>query len=686
MGYNLKVFPHHPGFAHGGDYNPDQWIDRYPHILEEDLRLMDEAGCDTFSVGIFAWARYEPREGDYQLEWMGELLDRLHSAGKQAVLATPSGSKPAWLSKAYPEVCRMDERGRRDHHHGRHNHCFSSPVYREKVAELNRRLAQTFGGHPAVKMWHISNEYNGECHCPLCHAAFREWLKARYGSLDEVNHAWWSHFWSHTIHDWSVVDPRDRSVDGLRMDWLRFVTHQTVNFMQAEIAAIREGGASQPVTTNMMGTFPTIDYWRFVDHVDVIADDSYPNWKQTDEDIRTAAIVAMTHDMHRSMKGGRPWMLMESCTDTVQWTPSPRRKRPGVYETEMLQAVSHGADTVMYFQWRKGRGGQEKFHGAVVDHEGTANTREFKQVRGLSKRLQAISEVAGCGALAEVALIHDWEVRWAMETSDGVNRYRNGDVYLDPIRDLHRAFWEQGITVDVIESGLDLSAYRLAVAPQLYLLKPGVADALMAYVKAGGTLILTWRSGIVDASNLCFLGGFPGAGLRAFCGVWAEEIDALYPGEAQAIQATSDNDLGLKGSYSTGPFVEYLHAEDAEVLASLETDYYAGQPALTRRARGEGEVYYLSAWMGDDFYGDLIDGLRQRIGLRRVIEARLPSGVTAQMRNDHSQDYVFVQNFSTEQKRVELDDRSYSCMESGEAVQGAIELPPWSTRILRRGR
>ena len=679
-----KIFPNHPGFAHGGDYNPDQWLDRYPHILDEDLRLMDAAGCDTFSVGIFSWARYEPREGEYHFDWMRNLLDRLHAAGKVALLATPSGGKPAWLSQTYPEVCRVDASGRRAHHHARHNHCFTSPIYRQKVAELNRRLAENFGDHPAVQMWHLSNEYNGDCHCPLCMQAFREWLKARYGSLEELNHAWWAHFWSHTFHDWDQIDPRDQSIDGMRIDWLRFVTHQTVDFMKAEIAALRDGGANQPVTTNMMGTFPTIDFWRFVEHVDAVADDCYPAWTHTDADIKTAASVAMLHDMHRSMKGGRPWMLMESCTDTVQWAPVPKRKRPGVYQTEMLQAVAHGADTVMYFQWRKGRGGMEKHHGAVVDHEGSANTREFQQVRSLSARLHALREVTGCGAAPQAAILHDWEVRWAMESSGGVKNKVEGEVYLDPIRDIHRAFWQQGLPVDVIESTCDLSTYRLVFAPQLYLIKPGVAQALMHYVENGGTLVLTCRSGIVNESNLCFLGGFPGDGLRQFCGIWAEETDTLYPNESQTVETLPDNPLNLRGPYTTGRIVERLHAEDADVLAALTTDYYAGAPLLTRRSRGKGEVFYLGALMGDDFYADLIDALRIRTNLSRVIDTTLPRGVSAQMRGDNTHDYIFIQNFTTEFKQVTLDNRPYTCMETNEPLTGTLPLPPWSTRILRR--
>jgi beta-galactosidase len=680
-----KIFPHHPGFAHGGDYNPDQWLDRYPDILDQDIRLMDEAGCDTFSVGIFSWARYEPREGEYHFDWMRNLLDRLHAAGKSAVLATPSGSKPAWLSHAHPEVCRVDAAGRREHHHSRHNHCFTSSIYRQKVAEMNRRLAENFGSHPAVRMWHISNEYSGECYCDLCLEAFRSWLKARYGTLEELNHAWWSHFWSHTMTDWHLIDPRDSSVDGMRLDWLRFVTHQTVDFMQAEIAALRAGGATQPVTTNMMGTFPHIDYWRFVDHVDVIADDCYPVWKHTPEDIQTAAATAMLHDMHRSMKGGRPWMLMESCTCSTQWVDVPKRKRPGVYETEMLQAVAHGADTVMYFQWRKGRGGMEKYHGAVVDHEGSSATREFRQVQSLSSRLRALSEITGCGLKPDAAILFDWEVRWAMETSDGIKRYQGDeDLYLGPVRAFHRAFWQAGIPVDVVESTVDFSGYRLVIAPQLYLLKSGVAGALMRYVEQGGTLVLTTRSGMVNPSNLCFTGGFPGEGLREFCGVWAEEMDTLYPGESQTLLMEKANPLSMEGTYTTGRIVEMLHAEDSEILATLTTDYYAGAPILTRRTRGRGTVYYLGAWMQDDFHRDFLRALQKETGIRQVIETDLPRGVSAQMRTDDTHEFIFVQNFTAAAQTVQLDSRKYTCVESGQPVSGELPLPPWSTRVLRR--
>ncbi|WFB37472.1 beta-galactosidase [Kiritimatiellota bacterium B12222] len=684
----MKKFPpllsDFPVIAHGGDYNPDQWMHRYPEVLTEDLRLMDLAGCNTFSVGIFAWSHYEPKEGDYHFEWMKDLLDKLHAAGKVVALATPSGSKPAWISKAYPETCRVNEQGLREHHHKRHNHCFTSPVYRKKVADLNRRLAEAFGDHPAVKLWHISNEYSGECHCPLCHQAFQDWLKDRYHTLDELNHAWWAHFWSHSIGDWSEIDPRDSSIDGMRLDWKRFVSHQTLDFMKAEIAALREAGAQQPSTTNMMGAFRDLDYWRFAEVVDIISDDAYPQWRNNEKDLEMAAVLACVHDMHRSMKQGKPWMLIESCPDAPQWHATSRLKRPGVYRSEMLQAIAHGADAIMYFQWRKGLGGMEKFHGAVVDHEGSENTRVFQQVAHMGRTLEQLAPIAGCTTHAEVAILMDWDVRWALEASVGPLKIPSEDLYMTPVFQAHRSYWKQGIATDILESLSDFSGYKLIVAPQLYLLKPGVVDRLQQFIEEGGTLILTYLSGVVNESNLCFRNGFPGGGLRELCGVWAEEIDYLYEDEVQEISFSTDNSFALSGSWQTQRTCERIHAEGAEVLATFDHDFYAGNPALTRNRRGNGSVFYLAAKMGDDFWQAFTAAIHQDLKLSTILNTDLPDGVHLRSRTDGEREFIFMQNFNSAPVKLDLGNWSATCMESGEAVAGTLSLPAWQTRILER--
>jgi len=385
--YISERFKH---ILHGGDYNPDQWTD-CPKILDEDMRLMKLAGCNAMSVGIFAWAALEPREGEYDFSFLDKTMNNVYKNGGRIILATPSGARPAWLSQKYPEVLRTTPERTKRLHGERHNHCYTSPIYREKVANINRRLAERYRDHPALIMWHISNEYGGECHCEYCREAFRAWLKNKYKTLDELNHTWWTSFWAHTYTDWSQIEPPsplgETSIMALKLDWRRFVTHQTVDFMKHEIAAIKEFTPDIPVTTNLMQQFTDTDARELGAACDIISWDSYPAWRGNDEnDLLIDPGVAFWHDLFRSIKH-RPFMLMESTPSHTNWKPYNKLKRPGQHALYSLQAVAHGSDTVQYFQWRKSRGATEKFHGAVVDHVGHENTRVFREVADLGARL-----------------------------------------------------------------------------------------------------------------------------------------------------------------------------------------------------------------------------------------------------------------------------------------------------------
>lgn len=274
--------PKFPHMLHGGDYNPEQWLDQ-PEVLEEDIRLFRKAHINCVSLGIFSWAKLEPEEGVYDFGWLDEIIDRLYANGIYTVLATPSGARPQWLAQKYPEVLRVRPDGLRNFYGHRQNHCYTSPLYREKVTQIDTLLAEHYANHPAVILWHISNEFGGECHCELCQAAFREWVQKKYGTLDKLNHAWWANFWSHTYTDWSQVHSPspvgETSVHGLDLDWRRFVTHQTIDFMKTEIAAVKAVNPDIPVTTNMMTMYTyELNYFAFRDALDVISWDNYPEW------------------------------------------------------------------------------------------------------------------------------------------------------------------------------------------------------------------------------------------------------------------------------------------------------------------------------------------------------------------------------------------------------------------------
>lgn len=676
------INPKMPHFLHGADYNPEQWT---PATWDDDIRLMKLAHVNSASVGIFAWAALEPEEGRFEFGWLDQIMDKLAANNMVAVLATPSGARPAWLSQKYPEVLRVRPDGVRNLHGGRHNHCFTSPVYREKVQSINTRLAEHYMDHPALLVWHISNEYSGDCHCNLCREAFQDWLQHKYGSLDALNQAWWTAFWSHTITDWSQIDPPspigEVSVHGLNLDWMRFVTDQTLDFMCQEIAPLKDITPSVPVTTNFMGTYPGLNYWKLATALDVISWDSYPMWHQELSDTEYALQTAFTHDVNRCMKGGKPFMLMESTPSVTNWHPFAKLKRPGMHLLSSLQAVAHGADTVQYFQWRKSRGGMEKFHGAVVDHVGHEHTRVFADVTEVGQALEKLDAVIGTTVPAQVAVIYDWENRWALDDSFGPIRGEKG--YVDVCQAHYRAFWKRGIPVDVIDMDQPLDRYTLVIAPMLYMVRPGVAERLTSFVENGGTLVVTYLSGLVNENDLCFLGGFPGP-LRDLLGVWVEEIDALAPQDVNTIVPLVNNALALSEEYAAHKFCDLIHAEKAAVLATYKTDFYAGRPALTVNEVGQGQAYYVASQNEPRFLEDFYRRLADRLSIKPILGITLPESVSVHYRSDGEHNTIFVMNFAPEAAEIDLDSQEYTDLLAGGSVAGTLKLEPYGVRVLAR--
>ncbi|MFB5267735.1 beta-galactosidase [Paenibacillus enshidis] len=688
-----KYAPFHPavtGLLHGGDYNPDQWLD-YPEIIQEDYRLMKLANCNAFTLNIFGWSAIEPEEGRYEFGWLDRIMDDLAARNMKVILATPSGARPAWMSAKYPEVLRVEGNRQRNLHGLRHNHCFTSPVYREKTREINTKLAERYKDHPALILWHISNEFGGECHCDLCQEAFREWLKQKYGTLDKLNHAWWTGFWSHRFSAWEQIESPaphgENQVHGHNLDWQRFVTDQTIDFYRNEIAPLREITPDIPVTTNFMGNYPHmgpflgLNYAKFGKEVDVVSWDSYPAWHSDfQQTADLAADVAFVHDIYRSMKGGQPFLVMENTPSLVNWHNVNKLKRPGMHALSAVQSLAHGADSILYFQWRKGRGASEKFHGAVVDHSGHEHTRVFREVAEVGDILQKFGEIRGTSVEPEVALIYDWENQWAMDDAQALKPREKG--YIATCQAHYRAFWKRGIPVDIVDMDRNFSGYKLIIAPMLYMVRPGVAERLEQFVQQGGTLVVTYWSGIVDENDLTFLGGFPGP-LRKLLGIWAEEIDTLYDADRNSIRF-NQNRLGLEGAYETSEYCEVIHAETAEVLAEYEQDYYKGSPALTVNPFGKGVAYYIAsrneACFHDEFYGKLVG----QLGIGQALDMEVPEGISVQQRSDGEHDYIFIMNFADSAHQVKLPDGQFKDLLDQTERTGELELPAYGYAVLKR--
>lgn len=655
---------------YGADYNPEQWRET-PEIWDEDIRLMKLSHINLLSVGIFSWSDLEPVEGQFDFSFLDTIMDKLAAAGLYAALATPSAAPPPWMAKAYPSILRVDDRGVRRHYGVRQQHCAASPIYREKVARINEALARRYADHPALKLWHVSNEYGGECHCALCQQAFREWLREKYGTLERLNEAWWGSFWSHRYTDWEEISAPssigENLVSGQNLDWRRFVSDQTIDFFENEIAPLRRLTPHIPVTNNFMNTYSGLNYQKFARHLDVAAWDNYPEWHHDDNAV-VAQKTAFIHDLYRGMRDGQPFLVMESTPSAVNWHRVNKLQRPGMLKVSALQGVAHGADSMQFFQWRKGRGSHEKYHGAVVDHVGHKHTRVFREVSELGDVLLRLGSVAGTRKQSEAALLYDWENNWAI---GGMNGFNNGNRYYQGLcEQYHAPLWRAGVSVVGIGEEQDFSFYRLLIAPMLYMLKPGVAKRLADYVADGGTLVVTYMTGMVDENDLVLPGGFPGEELRRLFGIWVEETDALYEEDTQSVD--------YKGrSFAARYACDLLHTEGAETIAVYEHEFYAGTPAATRNRFGNGEAYYVGFHDDGAFADALIGDLIERLKLPRPLPTDIPYGVSVQERDGK----IFVLNFLEKSADLTLD-RPYREILTGAVLHHTVTLPPLGAWVL----
>lgn len=672
--YPCESFPH---FIHGGDYNPEQWIDT-KEIWDEDMRLMKLANCNEMTVGIFSWAKLEPREGEFDFSFLDEIIDKIGKNGGKVILATPSGARPHWLADKYPEVLRVNSRGEREHFRARHNHCFTSPVYREKVKKINRLLAERYGKSPTVIAWHISNEYGGECRCELCQNAFREFLKEKFhGDINELNRAYWTSFWSHTYDSFDQIEPpgelTENGTHGLNLDWKRFVTHQTMDFIKNEVEPIKELCPDKPVTTNMMFEFYDLDYHKLSSVIDFASWDSYPEWHNGD-DALIAQKTAFWHDLYRSLKD-KPFLLMESTPSLVNWKPYNKPKRPGLDVLSSIQAIAHGSDSVQYFQWRKSRGSSEKLHGAVVGHDGTENTRVFRSVKKTGEILKAADEIAGTVTKSQAAVIFDWENMWALDDCQG---YSNVDKkYFETCYAYHRLFWERGVDCDIISPKADLTKYKIVVAPMLYMTDSKTIENLKNYVSGGGNLYATYMLGTVDGNDLCHLGGIPADDLKEVFGIVSEEIDTLYPDERQH--------ASIKGTvHELCDYCETVHLNGASALAVYTDGYYRNTPAVTENIFGKGRAIYQACRDTGSLKSWVISYLIEKSGVSSCVDVSgtLPHGVTAHSRTDGENTYVFVENYSDkETATVKLKGKMLDML-SREVTDECV-LSPYSFAIFK---
>lgn len=612
---------------YGGDYNPEQWSE---DVWTEDVRLMRTAGVTLVTVNVFSWSIIQPREGVFEWEWLDRVLELLHESGISVDLATATASPPPWVSERYPGVLPQDGSGATLWPGSRQHYAPTSPDYRRLSATLVTELAARYHDHPAIVLWHVNNELG--CHTPWDYsdnasAAFSRWLEAKYQSIEALNDAWNTAFWSQRYSDFAQVLPPRKAPSfhnpGAVLDFKRFSSDALLELFVMERDIIRAAGATQPITTNLMGPFPPGDYWKWAAEMDVVSNDAYPD----PNDPEAFRSLAFASDLMRGLKPDKPWLLMEQSTNAVQWRPSNARKQPGVMAAWSMQSVSRGADGVLFFQWRQSRAGAEKFHSAMLPHAGP-DTRVFREITALGDELRSLPQL-GVGSRARVALVFDWDNLWAT----GGEALPAQLDYNEILQRWYNALHRRHIGVDIVNPRSDLSGYDVVLAPLLYLVSEESAAHLSGFVEGGGHLLVSAFTDVVDETDAFRPGGYLRT-LGGTFGVRVEEYDALVlPGtDGPGFRSvTLDSPAGpIVGTL----LVDEIHAVTADVLGRFTDGPVPGAPAFTANRFGSGVGYYLATIPDDAGMTSVVRWVTEQAGVSPEFPG-LPELVEASRRDEH---------------------------------------------------
>ncbi|MEV4013743.1 beta-galactosidase [Nonomuraea angiospora] len=660
------------GFAYGGDYNPEQWD---PAVWREDVRLMREAGVNIVSLGVFAWASLEPEPGKYEFGWLDEIMDLLHENGISVNLATPTAAPPVWLTHLHPEVFPVMADGERFGFGNRLHYDPSSPIYREYAANITTKLAERYSFHPALAMWHISNEYGPTAYNEAASANFRRWLQRRYGDLETLNEAWYTRFWSQRYTDWDQVEvphiPRTWMNPARRLDFKRFTSDALLECYIAERDIVRSFRDDIPVLTNFMRFFKHADYWKWAPEEDAVALDIYPNPADADSHVS----AAFQYDLFRSLKGGQPWLLMEQAASAVSQWQLNIVKEPGRMRLGSLQAVSRAADSVMFFQWRAGRGGQERFHSAMLPHSGP-DSRTFREIVDLGREMKLLAPVAGTTSRAEIAILFDWDGWWGLEETAGLPRQDLS--YPDTVMRHYTPLWSNNHPVDVVSASSSLDGYKVLVVPNAYLIGDEGVRRITEFAENGGTVVMSFFSGVVDECNRVRPDGYPGA-FRQLIGA---KVDEYWPARPHEVFSVEFPD----GRRTTSTWWrDDLHLETGTALATYGDGLLAGRAAVVENRFGAGRVVYFATLLEQAAFDAELLAAVSAAGVRSPFP-QAPAHVECAVRGDEEHEYVFLLNHSGELGASVPFEGEGTDLLTGQAVSGPVELAPLGAAVIRRAR
>lgn len=648
----------------GVGYYPEHWDEaRWP----VDARLMQEAGITLARLGEFAWSRLEPSEGRYEFGWLDRALEVLSAHGIRAVLGTPTAAPPAWLVEKHPDIVPVDDLGHPLGFGARLHRCLANPVFRAFSRAITEEMAAHFAAHPAVIGWQTDNELSGNrCYCGECARAFRAWLEAKYASLEALNHAWGTAFWSQEYTAWSQVPLPSRTPCGpmahnpsLMLDYYRFASDTAAAFQREQVEILRRRCPGHFVTHNCMGLHDTVNYYDLARDLDFVSWDNYP-----------AASASLPHDLMRGVKGRNFWVMEQKCGHTGWNTMSPS-PRPGQVRAWAWQAVGHGADAVVFFRWRSCRSGTEQFWQGILNHDAVPG-RRYQEVARFARELQQLApELEGTQPQNEAAILYSYDQIWALQLQPQVHGFSYG-LWLQRY---HVALARLGVNADVVSAEADLSGYRLVLCPPLYLLDDALAARLTRYVAEGGNLVASPRTGVKDQHNIARADPLPGP-LAEVLGIAIEDYDAV--GNAPNIIELHDG-----ARFKASLWCDIVRLQGAQAIGRYMQEFYKDTPALTVHSYGKGRAWYIATVPEERFFRHFLAEVAGHVGLRRLAE--LPKGVEVASRAGARGRVIVVTNLTGQKQRVRLADACEDLFAKA-IVSEALELPPYGVAVLRATR
>ncbi len=659
----LPAAPRKPALLLGAAWYPEQWPESR---WEADLALMQAAHINFVRVGEFAWSSMEPKEGDFELGWMERAVRAAEKHGIAVVMGTPSAAPPAWLTQKYPETLRTMEDGRKDAHGNRQQFDWSDPKYRELAREMAEKMAERFGHDPNVIGWQIDNEYANESYGAATDAQFQAWLKAKYGTLDNLNTRWTTAYWSETYQDWDQVPIEEHGGNpGLLLNWKEFVSDTWRSYQKNQLEVIKaHADKRQFVTTNMMGWFDAYDHYTVSQDLDMASWDDYVGTGQLDP-VGNGAI----HDLTRGFLRKNFW-VMETQPGFVNWSADNNALNKGAVRAMAWNAIGHGSEAVEYWQWRSALNGQEQYHGVLVGADGTP-VPLYAEVQQLGVDFaKAAPVLEGTTVHAEVAVLQDYPSRWAINWQKHNRAFDWVTSFMSYYRPLHGLVR----SVDVVADTAPLSGYKLVVAPALNVLTPEAAKNLEAYVRGGGHLVLGQRSAMKDEDNGLWPQRQPGP-LGAMLGARVAQFYAL------------DSTVPVSGEWGSAEdtvWAEQIEVQSPETKVLMRygksNGWLDGQPAAVTRGVGKGSITYIGAAMDAAAMEKAAAWMVAQAGLQAVMPG-VPAGVDVAVRSGGGKRVMILTNYSAEEQTVGLPAMMTDVLAGGETR--SVRLPQYGVAVLQ---